>query len=104
MKTEAEVQSNEPIITHSSHEPVLRPNWGPKGRKKIFYAPPLILGSGCPGPPSSEGLDPPLIWFTFGRLKGHESFFSQWRGVQIKKKQDIVSEVSSDAQKERLLL
>ena len=86
MKTEAEVQSNEPIITHSSHEPVLRPNWGPKGRKQIFYAPPLISGSGFPGPPSSEGLNPPLIWFTFGRLKGHKSFFSQWRGVQIKKK------------------
>ena len=30
-----------------------RPNWGPKGRKKIFWRPP-------PSPTLSEGLDPPL--------------------------------------------
>ena len=76
MKTDAEVQSNEPIITHSSHKPVLRPNWGPKGRKKFFYAPPPYLRVWMSGPPLSEGLDTPLIWFTFDRLKGHESFLA----------------------------
>ena len=85
MKTDAEVQSNEPIITHSSHKPVLRPNWVPKGRKKFFYAP----------PPLSPGLDvrPPLIWRSgyatdlvhFWSVKGAREFFSQWRGVQVKK-------------------
>ena len=87
MKTEAEVQSNEPRNHNSQQswtcfETKLRPE-GPK--KNFFRTPPLISGSGFPPPPSSEGLNPPLIWFTFGRLKGHESFFSQWRGVQIKK-------------------
>ena len=54
-------------------------------RAEKKFPPPLISGSGCPGPPLSEGPDPPLICFTFDRLKGHESFFSQWRGVQMKK-------------------
>ena len=40
-----------------------RPNWGPKGRKKLLKtAPPLILGSGWPPPPSvSQGLHPALF-------------------------------------------
>ena len=56
-----------------------------RAEKKFFTHPPLSQGLDFRAPPSSEGLDSPLIWFTFGRLKGHESFFSQWRGVQIKK-------------------
>ena len=59
---------------------IFKPNWGPKGRKKIFdtISPPrpLISGSGWPLPTLSEGLVPPLpsvlpsqCWYTrFGEL------------------------------------
>ena len=42
---------------------IFRPNWRPKGRKKVFEIPPpshFISGSGWPGPALSEGLDLPL--------------------------------------------
>ena len=41
---------------------IYRPNWGPKGWKKIGRpSPPLSQGlDDCPPPPGSVGLDPPL--------------------------------------------
>ena len=46
---------------------IFRPNWGPKGRKKVFEtAPPTYLRVWMtPPPPLSDGLDLPLLllWF-----------------------------------------
>ena len=53
---------------------IFRPNWGPKGPKKIFFEiapspPPPTLSQGLderPPPPLSEGLDPPpLLTYSF---------------------------------------
>ena len=42
---------------------IYRPNWGPKGWKKIGGpSPPIISGSGWLPPYLSDGLDPPLSW------------------------------------------
>ena len=48
---------------------IFRPNWGPKGRKKVFLRRPstLFSGFGWPSPtllPLSEDLHPPLVIFT----------------------------------------
>ena len=41
---------------------IFRPNWGPKGRKKI------LLETSPPPPLLSQGLDSPMVFFNFRRL------------------------------------
>ena len=56
---------------------IFRPKWGPRGRKKFFGdCPTVISGSGWPGLPLSEGLDPPLEIMTW-TTKVHYFIFWQ---------------------------